>query len=159
MSTIRDAQSVWDECLIYGARADISMGNLVWRFLLEVKPDLVENNGDFKDRSQVANFINSLELRRCRDKNRDGILEFHVWKGPVTAFIGERSPIMLACIFNKKHAAIDILENINSFKWTRKGIKHINNIQRRKQRRKSASCERTVKARSLDKRYDWSTIK
>jgi len=153
-------QQAWDECLIRGWRSEISMSMLVAQFLLIRKPSLIGHKGGFSSVDEVSNYLSSLDIRRCKDRVSPDELRFVSWHGPVRAFVASRSSTLNNALWNEKNTAESILENISTFKWTRKNMKNFNDRgHERRSNHISRSCDKVVKARSLDKRHDWNTVK
>ena len=157
--TKEEYQASWDECLIKGWRADIDMTNMLKQFLLIVEPGMVTNGNFSIDVAQVLEFVTSLELRRCRDRDGSDVIRFISYKGPVRAFIADRCKYMNDCLWNEKNSAQSIIESIPGFKWCRKNSKSHVAGRRRRYEKKKAQCEKVISARSLCKRHDWGTVK
>jgi hypothetical protein len=155
--TKEEYQAAWDECLVKGWRAEISMGMMVSQFLHIVKPAFMNKEDFAVPVSEVVEFITSLELKRCRDKDTSGEIRFLSMRGPVRVFVASRCQHMNSCLWNSENSTESILESITSFKWSRKS--DFSASRKRAYNKKKASGERTIKARSLSKNHDWGTVK
>jgi hypothetical protein len=161
---IKELQTYWDQMLIglYGKNVKASF--LPAKLIQHFRPDLTRNLLITDD---GWDWFNSLELRRCRDVNRDGGLRFCMISARVDDFIGAHSMPLLLALIDRKTDNDYILENIRFFKWFRLNHKKGASV-RNKRMAKGAREQREVngsgmrfklRTRENDKRNDWNTVK
>lgn len=169
-------QYIWDKLMIenFGYIKDgkqrvgtRKMGKLAWKFIKEVNPDVLDEHGHMNQ--DAFDYLNSLELRRCRDRDHDGKLKFIHHKMSVDNFIGSHSMPLLLALLDPKIENEFILKNIRLFKWVRHNSK-IRNKSRANNARESLEKTRKkggfktgrrleIRVRERDARHDWSTVK
>jgi hypothetical protein len=157
--TKEQVQEVWDDCLLRSWRADVQMSHMVLQFLLRVNPDIAGKNNSY-DTKECINYIDGLELKRCRDENTNHELGFSAFKEPVRGFVAARCQRLNDCLWNKDNTVENILDNISGFKWTRKSAKTKNKRSSRLRKEKNHKGSLVeIKARQLDKKHDWNIVK
>jgi hypothetical protein len=92
------------------------MGRVVFDFISRVNPELID--GGLVKHEGYA-WMDSLELRRCRDRATSGDLRFNKHRMTVEDFIGGHSMPMLLALIDKKVSDDDVLKSIRCFKWIR----------------------------------------
>ena len=165
-------QEYWDNLIVdYYRKAKPKMGTLVILFTKKYAPQFIV---DKRVTAEGADWFNSLELRRCRDRQSSGQLEFCAWTIPLDTFIGMHSLTLLLALEDSKQEKNDILRNIRLYKWVR--LNHTGNANRKKvanTKRRSAYKEKWeakhhgekwnprlfINFRENDKRANWSTVK
>ena len=148
----KETQKVWDSLLVNCWWHDSSFTQMVFYFQKQMKPD-----SDFTT-LELIEYINSLDLRRCRDRDSRGLTIRLDKRLPVRAFIANHSSGLSAALFAGTIPIKDVIENINNWKWTRPAIQKKERNERARNRRISRSVV-VIKARELDKSHDWSTVK
>ena len=163
----KEMQNLWDKTMIvnYGYRR--KMGYVVWKFMSEYRPDLIDENNHMT--KEGYDYFNSLELRRCRDRAWNGDLRFQKYKQTVDDFIGSHCLPLLLALADQKLDNMDVLKNIRLYTWVRHNqkIRAKSNYQQKKkglqQYRDENNGEKGVRMRinvkSRDKRSDWGTVK
>jgi len=143
-------QNLWNSLLIAGWKKDNLMRNVMHAFLKKIKPDLLNDKGEYKDIEKTCLYINSLKIRRCLDRDNDDRLAFRAWKQPTRVFVAMRSPNLGDCLWNKDNTEEAILAAIDCFKWTRRGPKAKKRYQNKRQKNiNRVKSEVVIKARSL----------
>lgn len=157
----QEQQALWDELLVKCWRADIAMSHMLKMFLMDTNRSLLmDASRDFTDFKDVSDFISSLELRRCRDRDEYGDLVFNSFRGPVRAFVAMRCELMNNCLWNKDNTAEHIIENISAFKWVRRGPASVRKTtNRRKKEKRDKESVKTLSMRALDQKGQWDKVK
>ena len=159
-----ELQKIWDTSLLTCWEANSWGWSIATGFLKGIESDLAEKfNGittkpTADDYEQVKTLLASYNLSRCLDRGSEGQLEFRPSK-TARAFVSEHCQRLGTCLWSGKHTNEALLDSIDNFKWLKKG-KAISNAQRRKSyRHQNFLAPVTIKARELDKRHDWDTVK
>jgi hypothetical protein len=154
-----ELQRCWDMCLVNVAARGGQMHMVLKQFFLIVDASQL-HRGDMIDISSTIKLLNDMPIRRCKDRLISGELSFECPGSPALAFIAERSPVMSACIMNKKNSITDILESINNFKWNRatQDRSKKSNIDRKRNKYKQAKCSIDIKARQISSKSGWGTV-
>jgi hypothetical protein len=109
-----DIQAIWDDCLIRSWLANTNKAHLVAQFMLRV-PNTVE----LHNVPETVNFILSLELKRCRDKDVNGSFVFTLNTEPVRAFVEKHSTTLSSWLWSDKYTPEQMVEGIYTAKWVR----------------------------------------
>ena len=158
-----ELQKIWDTSLLACWKANSGGWSIAVGFLKGIESDLAEKfNGKTKptdeDYTEAKNLVVSYKLSRCLDRRTESELEFRPSK-TARAFVAEHCERLGTCLWSGKHTNEALLENIDNFKWRRKG-KAVSNATRMKSYYKQkALVPVRIKARELDKRHDWDTVK
>ena len=157
-------QEIWDSLLIRSFGRRCKMGRVVFDFISRVNPELID--GGLVKHEGYA-WMDSLELRRCRDRATSGDLRFNKHRMTVEDFIGGHSMPMLLALIDKKVSDDDVLKSIRCFKWIR-----INDALRAKAKRNNISYSKkklneehpdgvrmTINTKARDMRTNWGTVK
>ena len=159
-----DMQAIWDRHLIGGWDRNLPIFVVAIHFVRETNPELVRVVDGWRevvdDPAALADYIVSLGLRRCLDKDADGTLRFN-GRGPTRAFINSRCKRLSNCLWSDKFTTEQILQNLHRFKWTRLGPAVLKETAKnRRVDQKFANRDRIfVNAKQRDKRTDWQTTK
>jgi hypothetical protein len=159
-----ELQKIWDTSLLACWKSDVSGWAIATGFLKGIgKPDLAEKfNGKTKptdeEFSEVKNLLVSYQLSRCLDKGWDGELEFRPSK-TARAFVAEHCERLGTCLWSGKHTNEALLDSIDNFKWRRKGRAVVNARKNKNYKKRNSIVPVTLRARELDKRHDWDTVK
>jgi len=169
-------QYIWDKLMIENfayikdGKQRVStnkMGRIAWKFIKQVNPDVFD---EYERMGQDAfDYLNSLELRRCRDRHHDGKLKFIHYKMSVDNFIGSHSMPLLLALLDPKIENEFILKNIKLFKWVRHNGK-IRNKSRARNAKESLEKTRKkggfktggrleIRVKDRDVRNGWATVK
>lgn len=147
-------QNKWDSLLIKAWSNDYNMGYVVINFF-----DYLEQKLGYKIDGLLnrAEYLESLKMKRwCSGFNNDGTKRIAAI-GSTRAFVGRCSLNMSEVLFDDPLNSIDVLLNIQSYKWTipnrQKSRKISNNRYNKKVKEKSNTF---VKARSLS--ATWETV-
>ena len=150
-----------DRQLIMGWRKNRIMIEMVKRFVRRFKPELIDNEkiGSFME---TREFIDSLGLRRCMDRDGDGSLSFRVFKGTVRTFFYHRARKTNDWLWGHPGFLLDDAVNVLvANKWLRQNMGRVGKdayVKHRKSRLK-IECNPFVRARSIKDKHDWGTIK
>lgn len=159
-----ELQKIWDTSLLACWKSDVSGWAIATGFLKGIgKPDLAEKfNGKTKltpaDFEAIRTEIASYQLSRCLDRRTESELEFRPSK-TARAFVAEHCERLGTCLWSGKHTNEALLENIDNFKWRRKGKAVANAARMKHYHRQNNLVPVTLRARELDKRHDWKTVK
>tara|TARA_R110002153_G_scaffold77789_1_gene199499 strand:+ start:16 stop:513 length:498 start_codon:yes stop_codon:yes gene_type:complete len=163
----KSIQTLWDTTMImnYGYRR--KMGYVVWKFIAKQRPDLIGEDNRITE--EGYDYFDSLELRRCRDREWNGKLRFQKYKQTVDDFIGSHSLPLLLALADRKLDNMDVLANIRLYKWVRHNQKmRAKNTYHQKKKglqlyRDENNGEKGIRMelrlKSRDKRTDWGTVK
>jgi hypothetical protein len=159
-------QQIWDRCLIgsWDEKGNRKIFHVLYKFLCDVNPALIAKvNGEYAHSiHEQCEYMVSLNLKRCLDyKITKGKKEpfFGALKTDVIGFIHARCEQMSLDLIDGEFPPV-VLMNIDSYHW--KSIDAAaSQVFRRKQRYAKVveNSTKTVKARSLDKKHDWKTVK
>lgn len=158
-----ELQKIWDESLLNCWSNDTSGWSIATVFLTSIESEFAEKlsgtnkltKDEFED---IKNFMVSLNLSRCLDWATNGTLEFRPSK-TARAFVADHCERLSNCLWSGKHNNKEILDNINNFRWLKKGRK-VNNAMRGKYSKiKHSPVDIAIKARELSKKSDWATVK
>ena len=148
-------QRIWDESLIQAYRDGVRLFDLARLFIRRVDPAMSN-----EESNKIYAFIDGLELRRCRDRNRDGSLSLQKRNMSVSSFVGARCQRLSSCALNRDLSIVEIVDNISSFKWVRKNMRlERNKASRKHHRKKIRDGEVRIKARDLTASNNWNTVK
>lgn len=159
-----ELQKIWDTSLLACWKSDVSGWAIATGFLKGIgKPDLAEKfNGKTKptdaDYGQVRTLLASYKLSRCLDRGGEGGLEFRP-SASARAFVAEHCERLGTCLWSGKHTNEALLDSIDNFKWRRKGRAVVNAMKNKNYKKRNAVVSVSIKARELDKRHDWDTVK
>ena len=158
-----ELQKIWDTSLLTCWEVNSGGWSIATGFLKGIESDLAEKfNGTTKptadDYEQVKTLLASYNLSRCLDRGSEGQLEFRPSK-TARAFVSEHCQRLGTCLWSGKHTNEALLDNIDNFKWLKKGKAISNDLKRRSRRHQNFLVPVTIKARELDKRHDWDTVK
>jgi hypothetical protein len=157
MKTQEEMQEIWDRELLQGWKEDMWMMVVAHRFLLQVKPTLVDG---LRVKEGFREFFVPLGLKRCLDNNthKGGPPNF-VGKGQVRAFVSSRCERLSNCLWSGKHTNQKLLENIDNFTWKQMGKAVSRNRVRKAYKKLKNQGVITIRARELTKKHDWKTVK
>ena len=159
-----ELQKIWDTSLLTCWEVNSGGWSIATGFLKGIESDLAEKfNGittkpTADDYEQVRTLLASYNLSRCLDRGSEGQLEFRPSK-TARAFVSEHCQRLGNCLWSGKHTNEALLDNIDNFKWLKKGNAISNELKRRSRRHQNFLVPVTIKARELDKRHDWDTVK
>ena len=159
-----ELQKIWDTSLLTCWEVNSGGWSIATGFLKGIKSDLAEKfNGittkpTADDYEQVRTLLASYNLSRCLDRGSEGQLEFRPSK-TARAFVSEHCQRLGTCLWSGKHTNEALLDSIDNFKWLKKGKAISNELKRRSRRHQNFLVPVTIKARELDKRHDWDTVK
>ena len=159
-----ELQKIWDTSLLTCWEVNSGGWSIATGFLKGIESDLAEKfNGittkpTADDYEQVRTLLASYNLSRCLDRGSEGQLEFRPSK-TARAFVSEHCQRLGTCLWSGKHTNEALLDNIDNFKWLKKGNAISNELKRRSRRHQNFLVPVTIKARELDKRHDWDTVK
>lgn len=154
-------QQMWDYELIssWNETGSIRMWKVIHNFICKVHPLGSHDMGDvsFED---TVDYLSSLDLQRCLDVNHlTGFYEFRSWSTDVIGFIQGRCEKLSMDLINDIPKPI-ILLSISDYRWVKKDLNSNNKNTYKKRRAKlKDQTNKEVKARSLSKKHDWSTVK
>lgn len=159
----QEMQYLWDLTLLTSWKRDYSLPAFMFNFLNKVNKSLVDDlKAEKVTFDDVINYINGLDLKRCKDK-RAGKITFVVSrKIPIRAFIGERCKRLGACLNNESLDLLDILEAIDNFEWrvvNHNSKDNVSACSKKRIRKVRAQTIKHVRARDLDTRHNWGTVK
>jgi len=160
-----ELQEIWDTSLLECWKSNASGWAIASGFLKNIESDSDAARKFYEgDKLTPADFeaikteIASYQLSRCLDRRTESELEFRP-AYTARAFVAEHCERLGTCLWSGKHTNEALLENIDNFKWRRKG-KAVSNATRMKSYYKQkALVPVTLRARELDKRHDWDTVK
>jgi|TARA_R110000796_G_scaffold82728_1_gene181638 hypothetical protein len=157
-------QYIWDSILIGAFGKRCKMGRVVYDFISQVNPELIEGK---LIKHEAYDWMNSLELRRCRDRSTNGDLRFNKHRMTVEDFIGGHSMPMLLALIDRKVSNDEVLKNIRFFKWVR-----TNDALRAKAKRNNISYAKkkyneenpdgvrmTISTKARDHSSSWGVVK
>jgi len=146
-----EIQAVWDKCLVDGASHGVKMWRVIGDFMSNIGCYHKDYNYHWFEDGGV-HFLESLELRRCRDRDAGGDLRFRAWKDDALSFIGARCMPLQLAIVNSRVDNDEVLATLAAYKWVRR------NYSIKKSRNRGASWRR-LPLIDLSKKHDWSTVK
>ena len=123
------------------------MGRVVFDFISRVNPELID--GGLVKHEGYA-WMDSLELRRCRDRATSGDLRFNKHRMTVEDFIGGHSMPMLLALIDKKVSDDDVAKaKRNNISYSKKKLKeeHPDGVRM------------TINTKARDMRTNWGTVK
>lgn len=154
-------QNKWDKWLLKGWYEFKNFSWVSFKFIQEVAPEELNCYG-YLDLVKSKPYFENLNLKRCMSKDDNGYFHFPSYQLEIRAFIFERSPVLSACLVTDKMNRIEILLDIDSFKWDY-ARERPKDVQRRLARHtyqlKNAQRNVEIKARSLCHKSDWSKVK
>ena len=158
-----ELQKIWDVSLLSCWKVNSSGWSIATGFLKGIKSDLAEKfNGKTKptdaDYGQVRTLLVLHNLSRCLDRGREGQLEFRP-SASARAFVAEHCERLGTCLWSGKHTNEALLDSIDNFTWRRKGRAVINATKNKNYKKRNSLTPIAIKARELDKRHDWNTVK
>lgn len=159
-------QHLWDSLLVDTFKFNKKMGWVVYKFMQSAKPEFVRNN-IISD--EGWEWFNSLELKRCRDRDYNGVLRFYKHKQKTQDFIGSHCLLLMLALLDKKIDNAEILKNIKLYKWKRHNQKSrvksrtrafaLGTEKRRKELEVKSGCKMKIHTRARDYSSNWSTVK
>mgnify|MGYP003636383809 FL=1 len=160
-----ELQKIWDTSLLACWKANSGGWAIASEFLKEIESDSNAARKFYEgDKLTPADFeaikteIASYQLSRCLDRRTESELEFRPSK-TARAFVAEHCERLGTCLWSGKHTNEALLDSIDNFKWRRKGRAVVNARKNKNYKKRNSIVPVTLRARELDKRHDWDTVK
>ena len=160
-----ELQKIWDISLLTCWKIDASGWAIASGFLKKIESDSDAARKFYEgtkltpaDFEAIRTEIASYQLSRCLDRRTESELEFRP-AYTARAFVAEHCERLGTCLWSGKHTNEALLENIDNFKWRRKGKAVANAARMKHYHKQNTLIPVPISARELDKRHDWKTVK
>ena len=150
-------QQIWDYELIkaWDEKGHGKMWHVVNNFMLKVKG----TNPFEVEISDINDFLEHFDLKRCLDVDRHGIHSFNGWRTDVIGFVHARCESLSLALMSGEPKPL-LLIDINNYKWIKQNGKAAQKFSAMKSRKKKqAQSVKKVRARSLSKNSAWQVVK
>ena len=153
-------QQIWDYELIraWDEKGRKKMWMVVHNFMCKVKGQHEVGSVSFED---TEDYLVSLGLKRCLDiDHTKGYHVFCAWRTDVIGFVHSRCEELSLALMDDDAIKPLILMDIDSYKWTKSNARASAKFNSEKSRDKKVNQQtKTIKARDLDGRSNWSKVK
>lgn len=147
-------QHKWDKWLIKGWYGFNKMGWCYNNFAKEYCKELINENGRLKI-DAFFGFIEINEIKRCYSLSNNMYHRYPKFKCEVRGFIAMNSPKLSVALFSEHVNRLDIMLNINRYKW----VKPKQPSDYKKQWRSNQYFDMLVTGEMIDGATDWSKTK
>lgn len=113
----------WDYCLIIGFRDEANFANVIHLFKRKCEKHCTPEQLALFDAGMLSEFIISFDLKRVKVAVAvNNYIVLPKYQSAIACVIGARSPAMFEALVDDSKTIIDVMLNIDSYKWTMCGI-------------------------------------